>query len=173
MEVFQETVYVSTRKEMVYALDASNGKLKWSYQMQPTLEANILGWKYFSASPQVSNEKVFVPSGDGNLYALNTKNGKLVWKYAIGERIRATPLVDGEVLYQPANDGFVHVLDKNSGKLLWKFETNGASGDPNSRFTAVAKGNYDKPSIKDNVLVFGLPIIPDTLIGERPESGLM
>jgi FOG: WD40-like repeat len=54
----------------VYALDASNGAVRWKYETG-------LG---VSSSPAVSGEATVIGSKDGYLYALEIATGKLRWK---------------------------------------------------------------------------------------------
>ncbi len=151
----QSHVFVINRKEEVLAIQKHTGKLEWSRKLENTLPSPIGGWKVFTAGPVVEGEVVYVPSGDGHLYALEVATGKEIWKYRVGWRIRASPLIQHDVIYQPANDGKLHVIDKKTGSVLWQFETDGAKPNPDDPFADVKRGNYDSPTIKDGILVFG------------------
>jgi outer membrane protein assembly factor BamB len=145
-------VIVSSRDNYVYAIRADNGSLLWKFQMNLTL-GGYTEWEYFTAAPVISGDNALVASGDGNLYALDVTCGKLIWKFQAGARMRATPLVHEGKIYQPANDGYIYVLSEHNGALDWKFKTNGASLDVNAGFDRTCI--FTKPSIVDNLLVFG------------------
>ena len=55
----------------VYALDASTGAFKWSYQTGYTI----------ASSPAVANGMVYIGSEDNKTYALDASSGKLIWSF--------------------------------------------------------------------------------------------
>lgn len=150
----ESTVFIAARDNYLYAIESVSGKLKWKFQMQPDLQENFAGWKYFTSSPEISNDKVFIGWGDGNLYALNKEDGKLIWKYTTKGVIRAAPLVFEGKVYQPSNDGILYVLSENKGELLWKFNTEGAHLDER-QFKFDRNSIYTKPVIHKNTLILG------------------
>jgi outer membrane protein assembly factor BamB len=60
--VADETVYFGLDNGYVYALDAFNGDLVWSYKTESAVQS----------SPAISDGLLFVGSDDGNLYAIGT-----------------------------------------------------------------------------------------------------
>ncbi|WP_036379572.1 PQQ-binding-like beta-propeller repeat protein [Muricauda sp. MAR_2010_75] len=148
-------LYAISRAEHAYALNISNGQMIWETKFNPTIVENIGGWKNNTAGPVVKNEMVLMPSGDGHLYALNKKNGKEIWVFDAGKRLRATPLVQHQTIYQPANNGNLYALNLKDGKERWSFMTEGAANAPEDPFKEIRRGNFDTPSIKDGILVFG------------------
>ena len=151
----ESSVIVINRDNVIFSLNNKTGELNWKYETGTTLESKIGGWKYFAASPVISDNSVYVGSGDGYLYALDLEKGTLNWKYQTSKRIRAAGLVDGNTIYQPSNDGHIHAVNRKNGKLLWKFATVGSNENPNDPFAPMKRGMYDRPSLKDNILIFG------------------
>ena len=150
----ENTVFIASRDNYLYAIESVSGKLKWKFQMQPELQENYAGWKYFTSSPEINSNKIFIGWGDGKLYAVNKEDGELIWSYKIKSVIRAAPLISGEKVYQPSNDGILYVLDENDGKFLWQFDTEGAHLDERT-FRFDRNSIYTKPIIHNNVLILG------------------
>ena len=67
-------VYIGSLDGKIYALNASDGKLVWSF----TTGGQV------ASSPAVSGGEVYVGSSDGKVYALNASDGK---QYGILSRV--------------------------------------------------------------------------------------
>ncbi len=152
--VYDGRVYLSTRGQMVLALDLKTGKEVWSFKTGELQSSPSGGWDYFSSGPQQFEDLIIVGSGDGNVYAMDRERGKLRWKFSTQQRVRATSRIEDGVVYQPSNDGFVYALEAGSGKLIWKFETLGASYDSQT-FGFDRNSMFDQPDIINNKLIFG------------------
>ena len=64
--VSEDIIYSATTSGMIYAIDASDGKLIWDSEIDE---------KY--ATPNVSNDMVFVSTNIG-LYAIDKKEGRVI-----------------------------------------------------------------------------------------------
>ena len=82
-------IYVGSGDRKVYALQASDGKLAWSF----------LTGGQVASSPAVSGGAVYVGSYDGDVYALNAQNGKEIWSYATGEMVVSSPAAADSAVY--------------------------------------------------------------------------
>jgi outer membrane protein assembly factor BamB len=63
--------YGSSADDTLYCLDASTGKMIWSFCTEAPIRI----------APVVVDESIYVASDDGCLYCLRTHNGRLLWKY--------------------------------------------------------------------------------------------
>ena len=70
-------VYVGSYDGNIYAINASTGQQKWSFQT---------GYAVVS-SPAVSDGIVYVGSEDNHLYALNAETGAQVWNHTFSDMI--------------------------------------------------------------------------------------
>jgi outer membrane protein assembly factor BamB len=95
-------VYVSTYNRMVYAVDATTGKAKWSYQ--------VLGSALSRPAIDVKRQTLYVTSGtyrdNPTLTAINIRTGKKAWDYKLGHAT-GSPVVAGDRLYVGSNAGFL------------------------------------------------------------------
>jgi len=98
----------------VFALDARNGALKWTYDTGDWIES----------SPAVVNGVVYVGSYDGNLYALNARTGVRLWNFFVNQWVVASPTVADGVVYV-GTFALFYALDARTGAELWSFNADG------------------------------------------------
>src|SRR6202521_4087378 len=86
--VSEENVYVGANypDNKLYALNATTGKLLWSFAG---------GANYGMNGPSVANGVVYVGSNDHHLYALNARNGALLWGLTTGDFVVSTTAIAG------------------------------------------------------------------------------
>ena len=151
--VTNNVVYFGTDSGYVYAIDAREGTLLWSY-LTPSLVHSSLtladGMVYFGSwdgtffalsadtgapvwtftagktiesTPAVVNGKVYFGSDDGNLYVLDQNTGSLLWQYAALSYVASAPAVANGMVYFGSYDGFLYALDADNGSFRWKFPT--------------------------------------------------
>jgi outer membrane protein assembly factor BamB len=116
----------------IVVLDASNGKLKWSYDT---------GVSDIKSSPVISDGTIIIGSNDGSIYALTTEKGNLKWKYSTSDNVESSPSVKNGVVYVGSKDSSFLAIDLITGKLKWKF--------PNSGPVVSA------PAISNDIVYFG------------------
>jgi len=142
--VVNNVLYFTTAWSKVYALNAANGALLWSYdpQVPPQWSVNaccdvvnrgVAAWK----------GKIYFGTLDGRLIALDAGTGKPVWETLTIDRkwrytITGAPrVVKGNILVGNAGGemgvrGYVSAYNAETGKLVWRFYT--VPGDPSKGF---------------------------------------
>jgi quinohemoprotein ethanol dehydrogenase len=138
-------LYFAVGYSVVYAADASTGKVLWTYDPQVTAATNdklraawgIRGLAY-------SNGRLFVGTQDGRLVALSASTGKLVWSVQTTDPedaryITGAPRVfkDKVIIGHGGADvgpvrGYVTAYDKDTGRQAWRFFV--VPGDPAKGF---------------------------------------
>ena len=99
-------VYFGSDGGNVYALNASNGALLWSYANSGAVQS----------SPAVANGVVYIGSDDNNLYALNASTGAPLWNYTTGGSVESSPAVANGVVYVGSDDGNVYAFGLTGGE---------------------------------------------------------
>ena len=107
-----DRVYYSNIAGIIYALDAVNGEVVWSY---------TTNGKVFS-TPAVSGRYLVVGSSDNNIYCLDARNGDKIWSYECNKSVLGSPSICGGKVFIGASDNCFRALDLKSGKLLWNYE---------------------------------------------------
>ena len=131
-------IYLSGEFSVVFAVDASEGTLLWTYD--PQVRA------VFSTNPELSfiarahrgvavwEGKVFVTTADCRLIALDASDGNPLWSKttcdtALDYFISDSPYVGGGKVFvgnggsesQKKNRGFISAYDASDGELAWRF----------------------------------------------------
>jgi quinohemoprotein ethanol dehydrogenase len=132
--VYDDTAYVSTGADDVFAISLATGEIVWQYEakLDPGITSVCCGWT--SRGVAVSTDRVFVGRLDARLVALDRATGKPVWDI-VAERweenfsITSAPLYyDGMVITGFAGAdrgtrGRLKAYDADDGRLLWTFYT--------------------------------------------------
>jgi len=97
----------------IYAIDANNGSVKWSY-----LDSN-----YTSATPLASNGTVYLPQ-HGFIQGFNATSGAINLGMSVSDGLPWTPLIDGDTLYMPTapmSTGYysMRALNVKTQKAIW------------------------------------------------------
>jgi outer membrane protein assembly factor BamB len=113
------TLYFGADDARVYALDASNGVLKWYFTFPDGSDTD--------SSPALGADgTVYIGSDKGTLYALNGQHGTLLWSFkAIGEISGAPALgTDGTVYFCALNltktESVTYAIDALTGVPRWE-----------------------------------------------------
>lgn len=130
--VVDNTVYVGTFDEQLWALDARTGEPRWSFAVGGLLRS----------SPAVVDGVVFFGADDNLFYAIDSTSGEEIWRFELGGGgQQSSPAVVDGVVFFGAFDNFVYALDAATGAEIWRFET----GD----------GILSSPFVRDGVVYIG------------------
>ena len=105
----ENSIYVGSFNHNVYALNVSNGHVRWTYHTGNKV----------TSSPAVADGTVYIGSKDRYVYALNTRNGHVRWKYRTGGTVQSSPAVAGHTVYVGSGDGNVYALNTRNGHVRW------------------------------------------------------
>lgn len=110
--VVGDTVYVGSRDETVYALDATDGTTRWTVETDD----------WVLASPRVTDGVVYIATGR-RLYALDAASGDELWAKRVDGGIRSQPTVADGTVYVGSRDAHVYAFDRETGSRRWALET--------------------------------------------------
>ena len=120
-----DTVYVTSRDGAGWAVDAANGKVRWTVPGAGGLTA-VEG----SAAPAISGRNVIFPFASGELVAALKLNGTRVWGAPVtGQRngraylnltdITGDPVVMGNTIYAGTAAGRTAAINAGTGERIW------------------------------------------------------
>jgi len=107
--VAEGVVYAASHDGEVVALDAANGRSKWSVKTKLPL----------AAGPEVGGGLVILGSSDGDLIALEAATGQQRWRKAINSEVLARPAVANDLVIVRTVDGHVEGLSLTDGATRW------------------------------------------------------
>ena len=111
------TVYLESRGDYFYALDAADGTEEWRVE---------LSFDGYYGKPKVEKETIYCSAFD--VYALNTADGSEKWRFQPNNGITVQPAVaDGLVFAGTSamgdSDNQMYALDASDGSERWRFQT--------------------------------------------------
>lgn len=114
------TVYMGSRGDgNIYALDASDGTLRWGFSTGDRVRA----------SPAVVDNTVYVGNKAGTFFAIDATDGTERWRFTLPEarqkEIGSSAAVVDETVYFGSWDGSVYALDASDSTEQWTFQTGG------------------------------------------------
>ncbi len=131
------TVYVGSWNGTMYALSASSGAVRWTFDIADPHPEDRTGFPGIQSSAALSHGKLYFGAADANVYALRARDGTPVWKTSLGDpdtsvegaHVWSSPAVfDGTVyvgkashLDAPCVRGALFALDAATGAQKWRF----------------------------------------------------
>ncbi len=133
--VIDNVLYVGGLDHKLYAFNALNGNLLWSFT-----EAG----SGYSTNPLVVDGQVMLGNRDGYFYAIGangtSRQGQQIWKYKTDGSIELTAAYSNGVVYFASNDNHAYALRSNDGNLVWKSKL--LPGDGYGSYWPVVYGEY-------------------------------
>ncbi len=157
----ERIVFGSSASDKVVALDAVNGRIRWTYYTNGPVRF----------SPVIDREHVYFGGDDGYVYCVRLKDGSLRWRrqpadddYLVlghGRLISSHPIrtgliVDNGIVYGtaglfPRDTTYLFALKAEDGQTLWQQQTDDLS--PQGYLLASAKRLY-VPTGRTNPVIF-------------------
>jgi outer membrane protein assembly factor BamB len=109
--VNDDSVFVPTEEETLYALSVQDGEEDWAYDTEgtPTAPAVTTG----STEPEV-----YVADAGGYLHEVDPRRGDRQWRYDAGTAFSSPPVAspDTTTVYAVADDNTIHTVDLETGR---------------------------------------------------------
>lgn len=118
-------VYVVSRDNRAWAIDAATGRIRWDLSAAPSLSVTAT-----APSPAITERAVIFPFGSGEILAALRQSGLRVWGSSVGGRrqgvayngvddITGDPVVADGVVYAGTTAGRIVSLNAGSGERRW------------------------------------------------------
>lgn len=178
-----ENLYIgwSTNK-LFSAVDIATGKEKWKFESGSV--------NYTTAA--IHDHDLIFGSADGKLYCLDKNTGVKKWAYETGFEIFSSPATDSSSIYFGCDDGFLYALEEGVKPYKAVYQPM-----PDSYTNYPVLDHHLAPYLKDrgftqldsaelfqffshriddkapSVIVFAYDAIPQNIMGENPETGMV
>lgn len=108
-------LYAAHSTKNVIAFGLSDGKEKWSYQLNEAV----------MSSPVLVDGKMVVVDYSMKVTCLDAKSGSRVWVTDIGEKVNSSILTDGNNIYVAGSFGKVFAISAKDGRVVWNVDIGG------------------------------------------------
>lgn len=108
-------VYVGSYDGQLYALDESDGSVRWRFRTQRGIVSR----------PAPFAEMVVFGSEDKSVYAVSRSSGRAIWSFRTDAPVRSSPLMDEKACYVGSDDGYLYRIDRGKGHVTWRYKTFG------------------------------------------------
>ena len=165
--VYDDLLYIAARDGAAWAIDTSNGRIKWQVA-GPTVAASHTG----GPGPAVSDKYAVFPFGSGDVLASFRKGGLLSWSSGLsGARLglastqvrdlTGQPVIEGSSVYLASSAGRMAAVDLNTGLRIWTAKQ-GSQGHilvaGGAVFAVSDAGNLIRLSKDDGALIWSTPL---------------
>ena len=138
--VVDGVLYTVQAPNDVVALDATTGRMFWTYPYEPSPDARTCCGRV-NRGLAILGDTLFMGTIDAHLLAIDAKNGQLLWKTKVAEAterysITMSPMVVKDKVYVGTAGGdmgirgFIAAFDVHTGKEVWRFHTIPGPGEP-------------------------------------------
>jgi alcohol dehydrogenase (cytochrome c) len=132
-------MFVSTPRNLVYALDARTGDVFWRYQHE--LPDSLVAFHNTNRGVALWDDKVYMATLDARVVALDARTGEVAWDTPVqdnsqGYYMTLAPLAaEGKIMVGVSGGelgvrGFVVALDAETGREVWRTFTVPGPGEP-------------------------------------------
>lgn len=105
------------RKGRVVAVDAANGRTRWSVRLPSRAES----------SPLLDGDRLYFGSEDGTVYSMRTRDGDIRWRHRVSGAVKGgLALADGKLFFGDYA-GRVHAIRQTDGSRVWSASSAGAT----------------------------------------------
>jgi quinohemoprotein ethanol dehydrogenase len=130
---YNGTLYVPTGADDVFAVDATTGRIKWTYRAHlPDSLASVVCCGWDNRGVAIGDGRVFLGQLDGTLVALDQNTGEVAWRSSVaspkdGYTVTMAPLYyDGRIYIGPVGAeygtrGRMDAYDATTGRRVWRF----------------------------------------------------
>jgi outer membrane protein assembly factor BamB len=142
----------------LYAVEATGGRIVWTYNRQDTNQFSIRG----NSKPTLAKDLILNGFSDGSLVAFQKKTGSIVWEAFLNKNKRfkdidSTPVIDADNVYIQAFDEQLYAVSLADGLVRWKSPYGGYFGvymDQNRIFSSTTDGDVVALNKKTGELVW-------------------
>jgi eukaryotic-like serine/threonine-protein kinase len=101
--IAHHTIYVTTSRGKVVALEAASGTERWRADVGVDI----------TAAPTVAGTAVLVGTESGAVFGLDAHTGEMLWEFKTGGKITGSPIVAGDTMYVVSHDGALYALTRS------------------------------------------------------------
>lgn len=121
--VVDGAVYIGSRDQNVYALDAENGDEQWRFETDGGIRSTPAVVPAPAADGADGDTRVYVGNQEGIVFALDADSGESLWRFGTDNSVISSPVVVDDTVYVGSQDNTLYAIDATDGTERWTFET--------------------------------------------------
>lgn len=134
----------------VYALNSSNGTVKWTRDL--FVNGNFNYAFPIPSSPTIIDGILYITDGEaGNLHSLNAVTGAVNWRNSFGSNSSSSPFVSNGLVYIGRREDNISAIDTKTGIGRWRYTPNDIFPDSSpviaNGVVYIGNSNYTKPKL--------------------------
>lgn len=118
--VVNNTVFVGSRDNTLYAIDRETGEQLWKFQATNGIDTG----------PAVVDGIVYFGSNDAELYAVDVEDGSKIWDFKGGYSFPKSPVVKNGTVFIGDGINTFYAIDATSGEEIWSYHIGSALTSP-------------------------------------------
>lgn len=123
-------VYVGLGDGHYYALERTNGRIRWRVSGCEKDGTEAPGEALPLATPLVFDGLAYLCGLDGLIQAVDAHTGAAVWRVATGDRFTGSPGIWNGIIYAGSMNGSVYALEAKTGAQVWQTNLDGPVAAP-------------------------------------------
>jgi outer membrane protein assembly factor BamB len=115
-----QTIYVVDYASNLYALNISDGSVKWRVTLEQKGSTGIV----------ISDDKLLIGTNDNHLLAVDRNSGRLIWSIDTGSAVMNLPVAQSDRVYVTTLNAELAAYSLNNGDLLWSVKLTDFASQP-------------------------------------------
>lgn len=107
-----QTVYVVDYASNLYALNITDGSVKWRVTLEQKGSTGIV----------ISDDKLLIGTNDNHLLAVDRNSGRLIWSVDTGSAVMNLPVAQSDKVFVSTINEELAAYSLNNGSLFWKIK---------------------------------------------------
>ncbi len=103
------TVYIGSMDRHFYALNLSDGQVRWDFQAQGA----------FASEPALLDGTLYIGAFDNRFYAIDAETGTKRWDFESENWFWGSPVIYDDVVYASDVEGNIYALSAETGEEVW------------------------------------------------------
>ena len=122
--VANEKIYIADTNRKLIALNISNGRNVWSYELK---SGGGIFWGrgdkvFITGGPGFGENTVLIGTSQGDVVALDPETGEQQWSAKVSSEVLSAPQKSDDIVIVRTLDGKIFGLNGDSGRRLWSYE---------------------------------------------------
>ncbi len=128
---YSNTFYTTDKNGKVKAIDATNGRVKWSKNLRVPFVSDV----------GVSKHYLMLGTANAELIVLDRIKGTILWRAELSNELVSRPIYHRGKIFIKTVDSVITAFDSNTGKIIWRNKEDAPSLTQRVGSAIIARGD--------------------------------